>query len=90
MAGAPWNVVSKSNGSNDYNDDINCRSLMTNWLAGGSCYLPEKKDGKKVPIELTLAIHSDAGVKTDDSYVGTLGICTTQDGNKTLGDGLST
>ena len=88
-AGAPWNVVSKSNGSNDYNDDINCRSLMTNWLAGGSCYLPEKKDGKKVPIELTLAIHSDAGVKTDDSYVGTLGICTTQDGNKTLGDGLS-
>ena len=27
----------------DYNDDINCRSLMTNWLAGGSCYLPEKK-----------------------------------------------
>ena len=88
-AGAPWSVVSKSNGSNDYNDDINCRSLMTNWLAGGSCYLPEKKDGKKVPIELTLAIHSDAGVKTDDSYVGTLGICTTQDGNKTLGDGLS-
>ena len=88
-AGAPWSVVSKSNGSNDYNDDINCRSLMTNWLAGGSCYLPEKKDGKKVPIELTLAIHSDAGVKADDSYVGTLGICTTQDGNKTLGDGLS-
>ena len=41
-AGGPWNVVSKSNGSNDYNDDINCRSLMTNWLAGGSCYLPEK------------------------------------------------
>ena len=88
-AGAPWSVVSKSNGSNDYNDDINCRSLMTNWLAGGSCYLPDKKDGKKVPIELTLAIHSDAGVKADDSFVGTLGICTTQSGDNTLGDGLS-
>ena len=88
-AGAPWNVVSKSNGSNDYNDDINCRSLMTNWLAGGSCYLPSKKDGKKVPIELTLAVHSDAGVKADGSFVGTLGICTTQEGNSTLGNGLS-
>jgi fibronectin type III domain protein len=88
-AGAPWNVVSKSNGSNDYNDDINSRSLMTNWLAGGSCYLPDKKDGKKVPIELALAIHSDAGVKTDGSFIGTLGICTTQQGNSTLSDGLS-
>ena len=88
-AGAPWSVVSKSNGSNDYNDDINCRSLMTNWLAGGSCYLPDKKDGKKVPIELALAVHSDAGYKADNSFVGTLGICTTQEGNKTLGDGLS-
>ena len=46
-AGAPWSVVSKSNGSNDYNDDINCRSLMTNWLAGGSCYLPERKMVRK-------------------------------------------
>ena len=88
-AGAPWSVVSKSNGSNDYSDDINCRSLMTNWLAGGSCYLPEKTDGKKVPISLALAIHSDAGVKADDSFVGTLGICTTQVGNKSIGDGLS-
>ena len=62
---------------------------MTNWLAGGSCYLPDKKDGKKVPIELALAVHSDAGYKADNSFVGTLGICTTQEGNKTLGDGLS-
>ena len=88
-AGAPWGIVSKSNGSNDYNDDINSRSLMTNWLAGGSCYLPDRKDGKKVPVELSLAIHSDAGVKADGSYFGTLGICTTQQGNSTLGDGIS-
>ena len=81
--------ATQHNGSNYYNDDINCRSLMTNWLAGGSCYLPDKKDGKKVPIELALAVHSDAGYKADNSFVGTLGICTTQEGNKTLGDGLS-
>ncbi len=88
-AGAPWTVISKSNGLNDYNDDINARSLMTNWLAGGSCYLPKNKDGKKVPIELALAVHSDAGIKADGSIVGTLGICTTQQGNETLGTGLS-
>jgi len=88
-AGAPWNVVSKSNGANDYNDDINSRSLMTNWLAGGSCYVPNVNDGKNVPIELALAVHSDAGVKLDGSFVGTLGICTTQQGTRSLGDGLS-
>lgn len=31
--GAPREVVSVFQGQNDYNDDINCRSLMTNWLA---------------------------------------------------------
>ena len=87
-AGAPRNIVSKSNGTNDYNDDINSRSLYTNWLAGGSTYVP-KQDGLKVPIELSLAIHSDAGVKEDGTTVGTLGICTTQNGNPTLGTGLT-
>lgn len=87
-AGAPRNVVSKSNGTNDYNDDINSRSLYTNWLAGGSSYIP-KKEGLKVPIELVLAVHSDAGVKADGTTVGTLSICTTQQGNPTFGNGLS-
>ncbi len=86
-AGAPYSVVSASKGTNDYNDDINVRSLMTNWLAGGSVYLP-KEEGKKVPIELSLAVHSDAGVRTDSSLVGTLGICTTQQGTSSLIGGL--
>ncbi len=86
-AGAPWEVVSKSNGSNDYNDDINVRSLMTNWLAAGSSYVPGK--GKNVPIDLALAIHSDAGIAPSGSYVGTLGICTTQQGDNQLGKDLS-
>ncbi|GAB6982557.1 golvesin C-terminal-like domain-containing protein [Prevotella dentasini] len=86
-AGAPYSVVSKSSGGNDYNDDINVRSLMTNWLAGGSVYLPDA-DGKNVPIELALAVHSDAGVKNDGSLVGTLGICTTQQGDSPLAGGL--
>jgi len=82
-AGAPYNIVSASNGANDYNDDINSRSLMTNWLAGGSCYVPKEK-GKKVPIELSLAIHSDAGVDKNDGIIGTLTICTTTKENKTV------
>lgn len=88
-AGAPYDVVSASNGANDYNDDINSRSLMTNWLAGGSCFMPHLY-GKKVPIELALAVHSDAGVNPQDSIYGTLAICTTKSGDKTTLDaGLS-
>lgn len=41
-AGMPYSVYSKSNGTNDYNDDINTRSLMTNYLSGGSVYNPSE------------------------------------------------
>lgn len=88
-AGAPKDVVSRFNQTNDYNDDLNARSGMLNWLAGGSPYVPNVK-GKNVPLELQVAIHSDAGYKADGSMVGTLGICTTEsDGSTLLGSGLS-
>ncbi|WP_455762772.1 golvesin C-terminal-like domain-containing protein [Prevotella disiens] len=87
-AGAPRDVVSKSNGTSDYKDDINTRSLYTNWLAGGSSYAPNIA-GLKVPIELTLGVHSDAGYDMSGNTIGTLSICTTQKGNPTLGTGLS-
>ena len=67
-AGAPSSVVSRFNQTNDYNDDLNARSGMINWLAGGSPYVP-KEVGKGVPIELQLAVHSDAGYKQDGSFV---------------------
>ena len=81
-SGAPYSVVSASGGKNDYNDDINSRSLMTNWLAGGSCFVPNS-DGLKVPIELSLAVHSDAGAK-DNDIVGSLAICTTDNQGTTV------
>lgn len=87
-AGAPIDVYSKSDGTNDYNDDINARSLFTNWLAGGSSYVPNKA-GKRVPLEMALAIHSDAGYKADGGIVGTLGIYTTKNGEPTLATGMS-
>lgn len=58
-AGAPYHVYGGRKGANDYADDINTRSLLTNWLGGGSPYMPALQ-GKKVPIELSLAVHSDA------------------------------
>lgn len=80
-AGAPSNIVSVNNGASDYKDDINCRSLMENWIAGGSCFVPET-NGLGVPIEMSLAVHSDAGVSLTDDIVGTLSICTTKNDDK--------
>lgn len=76
-AGMPYVVYSSKNGQDDYGDDINVRSHMTNLLGGGSCYMPNI-EGRKVPIELSLAVHSDAGFRKDGtSIVGSLAICTT-------------
>lgn len=88
-AGAPFSVYSSKNGSDDYGDDINVRSNMTNWLAGGSTYVPTL-EGKKVPIELSLAVHSDAGYTTvNDSIIGSLAICTTSFNDGRLNSGVS-
>lgn len=88
-AGALYSVYSSKNGSDDYGDDINVRSNMTNWLAGGSTYVPTL-EGKKVPIELSLAVHSDAGYTTvNDSIIGSLAICTTSFNDGRLNSGVS-
>ena len=87
-SGAPYNVYSSRQGTDDYADDINVRPLMTNWIAGGSMFAPEK-EGKGVPLEMSLAVHSDAGYHMDRSIVGTLGICTTDFNDCRLSDGES-
>ena len=89
-AGAPYSVYGGYLGEDDYKDDINTRSLMTNWLAGGSVYVPSKPEGKHVPIDLALAVHSDAGYAHDmESIYGSLAICTTDYNNGKLDAGLS-
>ncbi len=88
-AGMPYEVYSSKQGVNDYGDDINVRSLMTNLLCGGSPYAPDSA-GRKVPFELSLAIHSDAGhTDTGLGVYGSLSICTTQKGDSTLATGES-
>ena len=89
-AGAPDSVYNKFGNSNDYNDDLNARSLFSNWLSGGSVFVPNRR-GQHVPIELMLSVHSDAGYdKTGgNDFVGTLGICTTDFYNGKLDAGIS-
>lgn len=86
--GAPYSVYSSKGGKDDYSDDINSRPLMANWLAGGSVYVPTL-DGKCVPIELSLAVHSDAGYSQNGKdFVGSLSICTTNFNNGFLNAGI--
>ena len=87
-AGMPYEIYSTKNGEDDYGDDINVRSLMTNMVGGGSCYMPSR-EGLGVPVELSLAIHSDAGYRTDTSKIGSLAICTTNFNGGRLNSGIS-
>ena len=89
--GMPDSVYSRR-GNDDGRDDVNTRPFEINYLSRGSGYLRNDvgltvppgiaQDGQtafglSVPIELYMAVHSDAGWKADNSLVGTLGIYTT-------------
>ena len=74
-AGMPFTVYNTKDGRNDYADDINVRSNSLNYLAGGSIYVPDSI-GLHVPMELSLAVHSDAGFFKNNSIFGTLAIST--------------
>lgn len=88
-SGAPYSVYAGKGGADDYIDDINTRSNIVNWLAGGSVYVPTH-EGKKVPFELSLAVHSDAGAThVNDSIIGSLAICTTNFNDGRLAAGVS-
>ncbi|MBB1529666.1 MAG: xanthan lyase [Prevotella sp.] len=88
-AGAPYSIYSGRQGTDDYADDINARSKMLNWLAGGSVYVPTT-EGKGVPMELSLAVHSDAGYAKDgQGLIGSLTICTTDFNDGRLASGIT-
>ena len=82
-AGMPYPVYADKNSENDYAEDINVRSHATNFIAGGSDFAPTRgteyvpDSGLQVPIEMSIAIHSDAGYTFDDSTIGSLGVYTT-------------
>lgn len=79
-AGIPERIYSPYHGSDDYKDDYTSRGHWVNYLAGGSRVLPGR-EGLNIPIDMVLALHSDAGKRSDDSFVGTLGIYYTNGGD---------
>ena len=80
-AGIPDSVYNYTDSRNDYTDDYCCRGMWVNYLAGGSVANP-KQEGLGVPIHLSLSFHSDAGVKRNDTIIGSLMIYTDYDNDK--------
>lgn len=79
-AGMPEYIYSPYHGTDDYKDDYTSRGHWVNYLAGGSRVLPNQ-EGLGLPIDVVMALHSDAGKRQDDSFVGTLGIYYTNGGD---------
>ena len=72
-AGFADSVYTVTGNENDYRDDYMCRGIWVNALAGGSKNAPHR-DGLRIPVDMSLAFHSDAGTTPGDSIIGTLGI----------------
>lgn len=87
-AGMPDSLVYTPNkGRNDYNDDYMSRAEWVN-------YLLRRPDttvsgGLGIPVDLSFAFHTDAGVTPDDSIIGTLGIYSTITNGGLFPDGTS-
>ena len=77
-SGFPTDVYAPKENTNDYKEDYMSRAHWVNHLMGGSEQLPDSL-GKRIPIDLALAMHSDAGVRDNDDVVGTLGIYCTKE-----------
>ena len=82
FAGMPDTLVYNLNGDSiDYNDDYQSRGEWVNYLKGAP-FGPNKDrsvSGLGIPIDLSLAFHTDAGISLTDTVIGTLSIYSTQD-----------
>lgn len=79
-AGFDETVYTPKGHLDDYKDDYMSRAHWVNALMGGSARLPDSA-GRRIPIDLALAFHSDAGVRENDDIIGTLGIYYTKENN---------
>ena len=83
-AGADSTIFSQNEDKDDYKDDYMSRGDWVEWISRGSRMNPSAEGGLKIPVDLTLGFHSDAGITPNDSIVGTLAIYTSRSENKTL------
>jgi hypothetical protein len=90
-AGMPDSLVWKLNDSNDYNDDYQSRGEWVNYLVGApSGPLADRNNrGLGIPVDLSFAFHTDAGITENDTVIGTLGIYSTTYDRGVFPDGLS-
>ena len=77
-AGFDEKVYSPKAGTDDYKDDYMSRAHWVNALMGGSERMPDSC-GLRIPVDMALAFHSDAGVRDGDETIGTLGIFYTKE-----------
>ncbi|MDX9748185.1 MAG: xanthan lyase [Paludibacter sp.] len=70
-AGVPDSVYSRTKNTDHYSDDFQSRGHWVNYL----------RYGLGIPVDLAFAFHTDAGIRTGDSIIGTLGICTVNNSN---------
>lgn len=82
FAGMPDTLVyTLTDGRDDYRDDYQSRAEYLNYLKGAP-FGPNKRREEKglgIPIDLSLAFHTDAGITDNDTTVGTLSIYSIQD-----------
>ncbi len=77
-AGFGEEVYAPKGHTDDYKEDYMSRAHWVNALMGGSERMPDST-GLRIPIDMALAFHSDAGVRDGDEVIGTLGIYFTRD-----------
>jgi hypothetical protein len=93
-AGMPDTLVYNLNeNKNDYNDDYQSRGEYVNYLKGAP-FGPNKNRfaaGLGIPMDLSLAFHTDAGITRNDTTIGTLMIYSIEDADSNLifPDGMS-
>ncbi len=81
----------RESGKNDYKDDYQSRGEWVNYLMGapnGPTGNPNVK-GLRIPVDLTMAFHTDAGTTPDSSIIGSLMIYDTTSGPDTFPNGQS-
>ena len=89
-ARVPEYIYNHTHGENEYTDDIYARGKWVNYISYG-----ERADttttGLGIPLDLSFALHTDAGVRLNDSIIGTLAIMSGKNAKKRskLANGMS-
>ncbi|WP_337872721.1 fibronectin type III domain-containing protein [Ignavibacterium sp.] len=94
FAGMPDTLVYNLNNSkDDYKDDYQSRAEYGNYLYGKPFGPNRNRDekGLGIPIDVSLAFHTDAGITRNDTVIGTLMIYSTAalDSSEIFPDGVS-